>query len=580
MNQARWVGAGESAVFTVFHAPRGAPVDRAVLLCPPFGWSEACSYRDLRVWADAFAEAGIACARMWPPGVGDSGGSPREPALFPAWVDAVRAAAAWLRERTCAHRLVALGIGLGGMLACRAAEDGAPIDDLILWGVPLRGRALLRHERLHAGVVTAISADPIHPELGDGEGLQLIGYRLGAEAAAAIGGLELHPERLAGGRARRVLLLGRDGLPVDASLAERFRVAGTEVALDEGPDWLELVGPPQLTTVPWRTIERTVSWARADVAAAPDQPPIRVRRLRASASAVVDGAGSVRERVLPLTGELAGGFAIVSEPADRDPGSVTAIWLSPHHAGPSRLWVEIGRRWAARGIPTVRLDFLGQGESDGPSPRPLPDSCLYAPERREQLAAVIDQLGEHGLPSDCVVGGYCAGAYWALHAALEDPRVRAVMLLNLYVFSYSDELVAERMRPQSLDDLGGRAWRRLREQRLSAEEVRRGMRSLRLMYGSASRPVERRQRAETERILDRLRERGVETLLVLCQGESLLAELEDIGSLGRWPNLVLDTLPSRDHHLWELRVQALVHQSVDRALERAVVGPLSLSRRQ
>ncbi len=577
MSEASWLGTGESAVFTVFHPARGRPADHAVLFCPPFGWGEACSYRDLRAWAEAFAEAGVACGRMWPPGVGDSGGSPRGRELFPAWLDAVGTAARWLRERTGARRLVVVGIGLGGMLACRAAEAGADIDDLVLWGVPAAGRTLLRHERLHAGVVTAISAEPILPELGDGEGLQLIGYRLGAADAAAIGRLALHPETLAGATARRVLLLGRDGLAVDRSLEERFRAAGAEVTVDEGPDWLELVGPPQRTVVPHRTIERTVSWVREVASGASEAGPIRLWRGPAGAAAVVDGAGAVRERVLPLTGELAGCFAIVSEPAERDPAPVTAIWLSPHHAGPSRLWVEIARRWAARGVPTVRLDLMGQGESDGPSPRPLPDTFLYAPERRGQLPALFDQLSELGLPSRFVVGGYCAGAYWALQAGLADPRVRAAMLLNLYVFTYSDDLVAERRDAQSFDEMGNRAWRRLRERRVSAEEVRRGLRTLRLSYGPASRPLERRQRAETERVLDRLRERGIETLLVLCQGESLLAELEDIGSLQRWPNLVLDALPSRDHYLWELRVQDLVHASVDRALERVLVGGLSLS---
>ena len=33
--------------------------------------------------------------------------------------------------------------------------------------------------------------------------------------------------------------------------------------------------------------------------------------------------------------------------------------------GPQRMWVEAARRWAALGVPTLRFDVVGVGDSDG-----------------------------------------------------------------------------------------------------------------------------------------------------------------------------------------------------------------------
>ena len=144
---------GPGAAHALLHPP--APANErgvAVLMCPPFGWEEMCSYRGRWAWAQALAQAGYACARLDLPGTGDSPGGP-EARTLPAWTGAVADAAAWLAQSTGAGRVVALGLGLGGFVAALAAQDGALIDDLLLWGVPRTGKALLRAARAYAGVV-------------------------------------------------------------------------------------------------------------------------------------------------------------------------------------------------------------------------------------------------------------------------------------------------------------------------------------------------------------------------------------------------------------------------------------------
>ena len=139
--RALYLDGGAEPVFAILHEPTGAAArDTAALICPPYGWEEVCSYRSRRWWAEQLAADGYATLRLSFPSTGDSGGSPRDPARLDAWTSAVAAAASRLRGAAGANRLVAIGLGLGGMVAYRAAASGAEIDELALWATPARGK--------------------------------------------------------------------------------------------------------------------------------------------------------------------------------------------------------------------------------------------------------------------------------------------------------------------------------------------------------------------------------------------------------------------------------------------------------
>src|SRR5437588_6448648 len=77
---------GCEEVFAVFHAPAAdASARNAVLICPPFGWDEACSYRCRREWAEDLAAAGHPSLRFDLLGSGDSAGSPADAGRVEAW---------------------------------------------------------------------------------------------------------------------------------------------------------------------------------------------------------------------------------------------------------------------------------------------------------------------------------------------------------------------------------------------------------------------------------------------------------------------------------------------------------------
>ena len=111
----------------------GRDPDIGVLIVPPFGWDDVCSYRGRHDWAFHFADSGIPCLRIDLPGTGDSEGWPDDPGRVGAWIEATRVGAQWLREHTGCRRLCVVGLGLGGLLACEAARTVA-IDELSSFG--------------------------------------------------------------------------------------------------------------------------------------------------------------------------------------------------------------------------------------------------------------------------------------------------------------------------------------------------------------------------------------------------------------------------------------------------------------
>jgi len=214
-----WLRASPDAVFGTFHdAASGPDSATAVLIVGPWGWDEITSYASRRAWAERLAADGHPTLRIDLPGIGDSAGTPSDPARLDAWTSAIGAAAAWLAARPGVDRVALIGLGLGGLVAGKAIADGAPVDDLVLWAAPSRGRAFLREQRAFAALQSdrySLSGEPEPTVLPDGW-LEVGGFVLAAETIAAIAPLEL--DQLPHGRLQRALLLQREGLARDAAL--------------------------------------------------------------------------------------------------------------------------------------------------------------------------------------------------------------------------------------------------------------------------------------------------------------------------------------------------------------------------
>ncbi len=556
---------GPEPVLAVLHP--GARDRTAVLLLPPFGWEEMCSYRPRRDWAEHLAARGHPVLRLDLPGTADSAGGPRDPDRVDAWVATVTAAAGWLRAETGAGAVAGIGIGLGGLVAGAALARGAAIDDLILWGVPARGRTLVRE--LSAFARLEASQFPDAPPAPGGV-LAAAGYVLTEETQAALSDLDLTAAPLP---ARRALLLEREGMAVDAKLRDQLAASGAEVEVAPGPGWAAMMAEPQEAAPPREVFARVEAWL--DETSPAERPPGPATAPDPLPALPLPGA---RERPFGPDG-LAG---ILTEPDDPARPPLTAVLLNAgaqRRTGPNRIWVEAARRWAALGVTTLRLDLEGLGDAEGDATRYSDVAGLYVPELVAQVSTALDALEADGRPPAFVVGGLCSGAYWAFHTALEDPRVTAVLMLNPRVLFWDPGIEEEREAGKAAKALRGEGWRRLARGEISPAQIPVTARALARRARAA--PARRRaaHRAPSDPLpgaLATLERRGVQSLLAFSGAEPLHDELARDGHLarlGEWPSLRLAELPGAVHTLRPLPAQVAAHALLDDALGRRLASP-------
>jgi pimeloyl-ACP methyl ester carboxylesterase len=574
-------------VFGLLHMPAEADAphrDTAVLICPPFGWEESCSYRSRRDWATHLAGAGYPTLRIDLPGSGDSGGSPEDQGRLAAWTAAIHSATDWLKATTGSERVAAICIGLGGLLACQAIDEGTSIDELVLWAVPARGRTFIRELRAF-GLMEASKA------IGDGgKQYQLPdgwtgagGFVLSPETTRALEGLDVATLELPEGQLRRALLLERDGIAVDERLGARFEESGAAVTVSPGSGYSKMMDVPHEARSPLEVFAQTQAWLDESSSPQPNplattDPPRTPVEDHAVVELTVNGIGvGVRETPLRIEQPFGHMFGVLAEPAEISALSLSAVLLNAgahRRIGQDRMWVEVARRWAACGVATLRLDLEGIGDADGDIARYRNVKGLSTPALVDQVLAALDTLDERNLGPSYVLAGLCSGAHWSFHGALRDERVGAAFVLNPQSFFWDPSLDTARV---------------LR--RGSRSKVLRGEVSLtqivKLAYGIPSLILQRartRWRAyrtggdELDRALDALRDDGKHLQFMFSEREPLYEELELEGrmqQMDRWPNVGFDFIPGQDHLLRPLVSQRFAHEALDRALDeelRRVAG--------
>jgi len=614
--RALYIETSGQGVFALYDAPAARERRTAVLVCPPFGWEPMCPYRSRRELAEHLAGAGYPVLRIDLPGSGDSAGGPREPGRRQAWTRAVADACDWLIAESAAERLVAIGVGLGGLLAYQAACAGAPIDDLALWAVPARGRGLVRELRAYSLLPSSKVTGPQDPgaEIVPEGAIMAAGYMLSAETAKELESLDLTELPLPDASRRRVLMIGRTGTSVDEALRAALESSGASVSVSAGPGY--------------RPVTDLLEPVRAWLDAGEDAPPSRTRSTPAPAAAAPVSSAhldlpraepAVRETPLWIERPAGRLFGVLAEPAGEASG-LCAVLLNPgpqYHIGPSRMWVELARRWASRGVPTLRVDLsritasgpgleraaqrtVIEGDAaalqellagDGDAAGHADDGTLHRAEYFAEVSAALDCLSARGMPRRFILVGLCAGAYWALHTALRDERVVSIAMLNPTALVATELSNADRRR-RSLGRrlLRGSTWRRALSGEIPLERYVRVTRALGRralpQRSNATRSALAARADSTARyaeLFDRLQRRDQDGLLVFTRGERLAERLHARGLFEggseRWPNLHLSLLETSDeaHFLTSLWLQQSVHRLLDETLQRELDRSLRAS---
>jgi pimeloyl-ACP methyl ester carboxylesterase len=104
-------------------------------------------------------------------------------------------------------------------------------------------------------------------------------------------------------------------------------------------------------------------------------------------------------------------------------------------AGPHRIYVKTARSLSSLGLPSVRIDLPGVGDSEGEVL-----STNFDCHRAEPVRTVVDFVrSELGLRRVLLLG-LCAGARVAFKAAARDPRVEGVIAWSVPVISGSVDM--------------------------------------------------------------------------------------------------------------------------------------------
>jgi len=570
--------AGDAAVFAVHDAPPAGVEERApVLICPPWGWDDVASYRARRGWAQRLAAAGHRTLRIDLPATGNSDGRPADEGVVDSWVMAIVVAAGWLAAAAGTASVAAVGLGLGGLLGLQAAGEGAPIAAMALWGAPGSGRRFVRETRAFAALQSWTADPDFDPGVAEGW-VEAAGFGLSPGTLEALSTLA-PGERV--GALRSVLAFERDGIPVEPKLLERLGAAGVGVESAPGPGWGEFVSHPERSELSDAVATRFESWLDGiDLSAASGAPvespavpePVSLR------------AWDARETAVTLAAPWGETIGVLAEPEGGADGDLCAVFLNAgavRMVGPSRLWTETARDWAAAGVPSLRVDLEGIGEADGEAAGELRVADFYALRYIAQVRGVLDELERRGCGRRFLLVGLCAGGYWAFQTAVADERVVGAFAINAGALRWHPDLLT--LRAARLG--GGRAregayWRKLLNGEVERGKVAAMLRSMvrraGLGAGAAfARPFGRshsqRLTAGIETDLDRLATDGKRALLAFSAKEPLGEEVEADGLDRRdppRPGIDFASLPGSDHTLRPPAAQRAFHELVDAELSR------------
>ena len=545
-----------------------ASADRAplgIVIVSPFGWEEVCAYRPLRFMARRFAELGIPTLRYDLPAAGDSSGDPRDPGLFDAWVQSVSDAVETLRAAAAVDDVAVLGVHLGAMLAMTASARGANIRQLVLWGPAARGRSLLRELHATANVerweCLPEEEAPRQPMPGFGAS----GFLVAPETLKTLEDLDVSalPWR---GKNMPVLLLSRDALPHDPAIVKTLDPSSPDTAIADGAGYAEMMARPLEGVYSPETTQAIAGFLLRRTS------PV----IRNNATPAIPEHRHPGESVFEIGAGPAALFGILTEPPA---GTLRAthglLFLNAggvRHTGPNRMWVESARRWAAQGVPSLRLDLPGIGESEGPESLDVPS--LYREFLIEQIAAAIDSLRRTAGIKRFTVIGLCSGACWGFHAAVRFPAVQSAILINPSLLFWDPEVDRRRILPRFGDGFAGWSdW-----MKMAATGLRRGgigrvtqrvAETLRRTNSDAYIQLGFRNFEQAWTALERGRKR---VTLVFREGEPLLAEMETAGQLpprdGYWARCV--RVPNGGHTFRPLWAQKLLHDLIDRELAETI----------
>lgn len=446
-------GPESGKLFGWFHAPKQAVrAGVGVVFCSPWGREEISAHQSIRSWAGQLAAEGWPVLHFDYEGCGDSSGSALEPDAWLRWQQSVHHAVDELKELTGVHSVCLIGIRVGATLAALVGASRYDVSSLIAVAPVVKGRGYVRE--LMALQMAGATRDEM-PMLNGLELFQSGGFVMAQSARDALAAVDL--TQLQEQPAPRVLLLERDDMPVSDLWCKALLAQGIEVEQLVLPGYLGMMADPHHVQVPQKMVGASMYWmAQIEGPSMFGQAHIEWGACQHQAEIDSGGANApaVHEAAIWLPGTPI--FGIVTRPlnaAGNSQPSQAVIWLnagSTRHIGPSRLQVDLARRWASQGMTVLRMDLAGLGDSAPHDGQAV--NMTYPLDAMRDVRAALDFMKHEVRGGPVHVMGLCAGAYHGLKAARDGMAMASLTMINPLIFFDAEgiELADDGLTPQKV----------------------------------------------------------------------------------------------------------------------------------
>ncbi|MFQ6097910.1 MAG: alpha/beta fold hydrolase [Armatimonadota bacterium] len=473
---------GDCLLRGILHTPDAECNRRAAFVfCPPFAEERKCAHRVLVRCARRFCDLGFSVLRFDLSGTGESEGAAAD-AAPDRWREDVHAAIAFVREAVGARHVGLLGLRLGASLSAQVAAERDDVQWLVLWEPVVNGprylslnlRRSLIKQMLTQGKDFEATRSAAASEAGPRD-TDFDGHRVSAACQEQISQIDLTSlQRLT---APHVLLLHIGPREVLSKECQAFldhlrtlAVNVTAEAVREQPFW-NLIGLVEGEAA----VSGTVNWLNssasdegADCARTPDagrQPAVRcVSRDAPMAPVTFTSRGSKL-------------FGMLHRPDSVGPDAIGAILLhgwSGNRRGPHDMLVAAAAACCVRGMPALRFDFRGRGDSEGAL---FEANLATMIEDTECAARMIREMT--GVKRLALIG-ICSGCEVAIGAAPLIPQVQALALWSAPMVAASRAATRRRKQLANLAEYGRKlfraeTWRKAFTGRLNVDLIKRAV---------------------------------------------------------------------------------------------------------
>lgn len=392
------------------HLPVKAHTGVGVVLVSTFGREASCAYAPMRILADDLAAVGFPTLQFSFRGVGDSLDDDDETAdALPGWLSQIDDAMAELRERAKVTRTVLGGMRLGATLAALKAGSAS---GLMLFAPALKGRSWLNSARFSDELSSDLTVPP------DQGGWQTGGFWFSSATVTSLGAIDLadvlvpaEPVFIAT-QNRQVAAFGR-------ALAE----GSVPVETVDFPEFRRLFPDPATSQTPREAFRQALDWMVRNFGGVSSSS---VGRPDAPAQPAILQTTDATEEIV----EFDGLWGVMCTPVRTAAGAPAVLFCNTGgdpRSGVGRFATLAARRLAREGVPSLRFDFAGLGDSPPRDPTE-PQHVYETPRDRDMDAAIAFLARQGGDRVVCV--GVCSGAYHALQASWRNRAIVGVCAIN------------------------------------------------------------------------------------------------------------------------------------------------------